>query len=270
MADTIWTNGNGDRVLTTDANWSGSKPADGDRAYFLADFSGSGTGPNTTMGGLNLIDVAVMYIGEGYTEDIGGNGSDLDMSAVKVWHRGSGKLWWKDGSDITEWLIADSTASSPTTSILNVTAATTTRLTVLRGGVTVDASGTVTNVEVGRRGSDSNDANLAITAGASMTNAKQYAGVTASSAAMTLLDICNGRWTQDTATVTTLNIYGGSFIFKFAGTIATVNHYGGTIDVTQSGGVKVFTDYYKYPGAVLIGENSGILDITNRFDVSNA
>ena len=265
MADTIWTNGNGDRDLNQTLNWLGSPPAANGRVYFISDNSGSGTGPNTDMATLTAIDVDLIEIREGYTEDIGGVGNDFDMSADKIFNRGAGKLWWKDGGGITDWIIADSTAASPTTSIMNVTGDKTVRLTVLRGGVTVDANGTVDNVEIGRRESGAHDAHLTITAGASMINAKQYAGVTTSSAAMTLLDMCNGRWTQDTATITTLNIYGGNFIFKFAGIIGTVNHYGGTIDVTQGGGVKTFTNYYKYPGAVLIGENSGMVDITNGF-----
>lgn len=271
MASGHWTNGGGDRDINTATNWSGAAaPGNNEEMRFIQDFSGENTGPNTDMAALTAIDLDLLYVGENYTENIGGSGNDLDISADHVWNRGVGKLWYKDGAGITDLVTVDSTAPSPTTSIMNITGATVTLLQVLRGGVTVDGSATVTNVVNGLRTSPQTDANLTIAAGATIsTEFKQYGGTVASSAAIPLVTVFGGTLSQDTGTITTLWVFGGLVNFNFAGTITDVFHYGGTIDVTRSGGAKTFTTYYKAPGAVLIGENNGLLSIGTRFDVSN-
>lgn len=271
MSDGHWTNGNGDRQMDENLNWSGATaPAAGEEASFITDFTGDNTGPNANMATLTAVDLDLLYVGDRFTQDIGGSGNDLDISADHVWNRGSGKLWYKDGGGITDLVTVDSSNGSPTASVMNITAATVTLLQLLRGGVTVDGSGTVTNVVVGMRTSPQTDANLTLTAGTVVTDYKQYAGTTFSSKALTTVVVFGGTLTQDTATITTLYVFGGLVNFNFAGTITTVYHYGGTIDVTQAGGAKIFTNYYKAPGAVLIGEKSGLLTFTNPpWDVSN-
>jgi len=271
MASGHWTNGGGDRDINTATNWSGgAAPGNNEEMRFIADFSGANTGPNTNMAALTLIDLDLLYVGEGYTEDIGGNGNDLDISADHVWNRGAGQLWYKDGSGTTDLVTVDSTAASPATSVMNITGSGVTLLQVLRGGVTVDGAGTATNIVVGRRNSVAGDANLTLTAGTTVTDYKQYGGTCTSSKAITTATVFGGQLTQDTNTITTLWVFGGRVNFNVTGTITTVYHYGGTIDVTQGGGAKTFTTYYKAPGAVLVGENNGLLTITTKWDVSNA
>jgi len=270
MASGHWTNGGGDRDINTATNYSGgAAPGNSEDMRFISDFTGGSTGPNTDMAALTLIGLALLYVGEGYTEDIGGTGNDLDISANHVWHRGTGKLWYKDGSGITDLFTVDSTAPSPTTSVANITGSAVTLLQVLRGGVTVDGAGTVTNVVVGQRTSGQTDANLTLTTGTTVTDLKMYGGAAASSKAVTTATVFGGTLTQDTATITTLYVFGGRVNFNFAGTITNVYHYGGVIDVTRSGGAKTFTNYYKAPGARLIGENNGLLSIGTKWDVSN-
>jgi hypothetical protein len=54
-------------------------------------------------------------------------------------------------------------------------------------------------------------------------------------------------------------MWGGNLILKTGGTFTTVRHMGGTIDCTQGGGLHTFTNYMRFPGAVLLGEGNASL-----------
>lgn len=269
MAENIWTNVGGDRDIGTAGNWTNAAmPANDDHVKFLSDYTAANSGPNAGMADAAANHPATVLIDEGYTQDIGASGNDLDFDYVTtvIRHHGSGKLWWKAGGGTTPWIVVNSTAQSPTTSVMNVTGATNTRLDVLRGGVTVDGSGTVTNLGVSYNTSPLADANVTLSSGATITNADQTGGTVTSSGTVATARVFNGYWTQDTAVIgTALWVFGGEVHLNFAGTYPLVYHFGGKLDVTGSGGRKTFTDYYYYPGAInnLIATPE-LLTITNE------
>ena len=119
MADTIWTNGAATRDLNTAGNFTGTVPEGTGTVYFLSDYTAANTGPNASMQAHTAIDQDAIYIGEGFTEDIGASGNDFQISADKIWHRGAGKLWFKDGDGTTDWIIADSTGQRQDRRILS-------------------------------------------------------------------------------------------------------------------------------------------------------
>jgi len=270
MASGHWTNGAGDRDINTATNWSGgAAPSNNENMIFQSGFSSAGSGPNVDMAALTLIDLDKLIIDPGYTEDVGSSGGQLDISADHVWHRGSGKLWYKDGSGTTDLVTIDSTASSPTTSVFDVSAGTVTRTQILRGGVTLASGVTATNVDVGMRSSVPGDANVTIGATGTVTALNQWGGTCTCSRAVTTATINAGTLNQDTATITTLYVYGGRVNFKFTGTITTVYLYGGILDFTKGGGAKTITTLYRTPGTQLIGATAGAVTITNAWDVSD-
>jgi hypothetical protein len=206
-----------------------------------------------------LVDVNSIFVGPGYTLSIGGTGAHFDIVADKVHYQGStGKLWLKDGTGTTDRVVVDSTDSIPLAhDCLSLAGDTFTRLTVLRGMATIESGCTVTNIIVGSRNLGVTESKLVINAGAdSPTTAQQWAGIVVSNANPTTLIMFGGVWTQDITVITNIIMYGGRLNLNFGGTYASVQHYGGVIDVSQRGGQKVFTQYERTPGAVLIGEGN--------------
>jgi hypothetical protein len=218
--------------------------------------------------------IALFVVGEGWTFDIGTSGNPLIANFTKLWTRAAaGKLWFSDSTTAnTAWVICDSTSSSPLAhDCLSLTGATTTLLEVLRGMATV-IGGTVTDFVVANRNSNASEAKLVLNSGATIsTSGEQYGGIVSSSVAVPTVIVNGGVWTQEAGaagTITTLKANAGRVNLNYAGVYTTVRHRAGcVIDVTQDGATKVFTNYYRYPGSILIGENSGLLTIANSFDV---
>lgn len=216
----------------------------------------------------------LIYVGEGWTQDIGTTGDPMVIGAAKLWTRAtSGKTWWSDGTHATPtaWVICDSTAPNPLShDCLSVTGSTTDLLEVLRGKTTI-IGGAVTDFVVASRNPGANEAMLVINTGAAVTTGKQYGGQISNSVAITTMTVEAGTYTQEvgaTGAITTLEANGGRVNLNYAGTYGTVRHRAGCIlDVTQDGSIKTFTNYYRYPGSILIGENSGLLTIGSAFDV---
>ena len=268
----IWTGGAADNDLNTAGNWSPAAPASTEAALFTSEYTGV-AGPTVDMASLTAVDLALLWVGPGYTQTIGGSGAELDISANKVHYQGtSGKLWYKDGGDSTDVIICDSTAADPVShDCLAVTGATNTLLNVLRGKCTV-TGGTVTRATVGARNSGSTEAYLVVNSGVTITtDITQYGGLCTSLVNPTYARVFGGTWTQSAggAIITDLEVFGGRVNLNVAGTYVRVRHYGGIIDLTNAGGVKTFTNYWKYPGAVLIGDgNRAVYGIpTLRVDV---
>jgi len=213
------------------------------------------------------VDVNSIYVGPGYTLNIAGTGSHFDISADKVHYQGSvGKLWLKDGAGTTDRVVVDSTDSNPLShDCVSLAGATFTRLLVLRGMCTIEASCTVTNILVGSRTPGVIESKLVInTSAGAPTTAQQWSGVVSSNANPTTLTMFGGTWTQEQggAVITNIIMYGGRLNLNHGGTYADVQHYGGIIDCTQKGGLKTFTNYQRSPGAVLLGEgNAGVVSL---------
>jgi hypothetical protein len=242
----------------TAGNWTDGLPTTDDDLMFLSEYAGT-TALSVNPAAHTAVDVNSIFVGPGYTLSIGGSGAHFDISADKVHYQGStGKLWLKDGGGTTDRVVVDSTDSSPLThDCLSLAGDTFTRLTVLRGKCTIESGCTCTNIIVGSRNPGVNEAKLVINSGAdSPTTAQQWAGIVESNANPTTLIMFGGVWTQDITVITNIIMYGGRLNLNFGGTYASVQHYGGIIDATQRGGQKIFTQYERTPGAVLLGEGN--------------
>lgn len=225
----------------TAGNWDGGVPAPGDVVIIR-----SGTAAITTnITGLGATTLALLYIEPGYTNNIGGSGNDLTISATKVTHLGSGQLWMEDGTGPTVHTVID--CASPST-VVNLGGASFSNVYVLRGTVTIDATCTATNLYVHYHDNPGSDANVTILAGAgTCTLYRQTGGVVVSENTLATCDLIGGRLTkQGSTTITTLNQNGGECIYNVAtGTIGTCHGQGGRLDLTRSGGVKTITTLYR-------------------------
>lgn len=248
MADRTWDNGAGTRVVATAANWSAdTAPVSNDRVFFTSENSSANTGPNTTMNGLTAVDADLIQVLPGYTEAIGVTGDPFDISADKVEHYGVNTLYYKDGGGTTDHFLCDAARSIATDQLsFELSGATTTLLSLLRGYGKVLASSTITTMHIGQQGIATPETKLVIATGCTLTTARQFGGTVTSSSAVTTVEVFGGAsWTQNTAAITTLYVFPGARVnLAFTGTYTTVYHYGGIIDCT-AGGPMTITNYYK-------------------------
>lgn len=248
MADRTWDNGASTRVVATPANWSSdTAPVSNDRAFFTSENSGSNTGPNTTMNGLTAVDLDLLQVQTGYTEAIGTTGDPFQISADKVEHYGVNTLYYKDGDGTTDHILVDVARSIATSQLsLELSGATTTLLSLVRGYASVLASSTITTMHIGQFGMATPETKLLVSTGCTLTTARAFGGTTTSSSTVTTVEVFAGAtWTQNTAAITTLYVFPGARVnLQFTGTYTTIYHYGGIIDAT-AGGPMTFTNYYK-------------------------
>ncbi len=274
MADNSWTSGAGTTNLATAGNWSTAVPLTGDTIRFLRQYTGGFAPVLNADTAFPTQLIALMIAGEGWTQDIGTTANPLTANFTKLWTRATaGKIWFADSATAnTAWVVCDSTAANPLShDCLSVNGATITQLDVLRGMTTV-IGGTVTDFVVAARNVAVSEAKLILNTGVTIsTSGEQYNGIISSSVAVPTMIVNGGTYTHEvgaTGGMTTLKANGGRINLNYAGTYTTVRHRAGCIiDVTQDGSVKTFINYYRYPGSILIGENSGLLAITNSFDV---
>lgn len=261
MAVNKWTGGTND--ANTAGNWSDGLPTTDDDLMFLSEYA-SATALSVNPAAHTAVDVNSIYVGPGYTLGIAGTGAHFDIGADKVHYQGStGKLWLKTvdaGGGPTDRIVVDSTDANPLAHdciSLNGAAGTFTRLTVLRGWANIESGATVTNIIVGSRNPGVTESKLVINSGAaSSTTAQIWSGIVTANANPTTLIMFGGTWTQDITVITSIIMYGGRLNLDFGGTYASVQHYGGIIDCTRRGGQKIFTQYERSPGAILLGEGN--------------
>lgn len=268
MAENKWL-GTTSNDINAAGNWGDGVPTADDVCAFLLENTGP-AGPGASMAAHTLIDLNGIYVGPGYTKDIGGSGNHFEVSADVVHYNGtSGKLWLKEGTaaGATDHVICDSSSPSPLThDCLQLAASTFARLAVIRGLCTLETGCTVTAINVGTRNANTAEANLIINAGANApTTVTQGSGIVSCMVNPTTLVVFGGEWTQASggSVITTLEVWGGNVILQVGGTYATVRHFGGTIDCTKGGGVHTFTNYMRVPlgstPPVLLGENNQAL-----------
>lgn len=248
MADRTWDNGAGTRVVATAANWSAdTAPVSNDRVFFTSENTSANTGPNTTMTGLTAVDADLIQVQSGYTEAIGTNGDPFKISADKVEHYGPNTLYYLDGDGTTDHILVDVSRTISTGQLsLELSGATTTLLSCVRGYTSVLASSTITTMHVGQLGLATPETKLIVATGCTLTASRAFGGTTTCSSNPTTLEVFAGAtWTQNTAAITTVYVFPGARLnLAFTGTYTTVYHYGGIIDAT-AGGPMTFTNYYK-------------------------
>jgi hypothetical protein len=272
MAGRMWlgTDGSAPTDVGDIDNYSGavSIPASTDELFYPQT---APVGPSVNaLTALAAVDLNLLSVMRGVTYSLGGSGNHLTVDADKVDYRGtSGKLWLKSGSNTTDWVIINSTASDPLAhDCFSFTGATLTHLDLLRGWGTLEASSTVTEFIVGQLGLGVTEAKLTIDGSAtSLPLGIQYAGIVSASSAVTTVEIHGGTWSQLAGVPTTIKQSSGMSIWKKSGTITTVYALkDAVLDFTQADGVTTITTLYKHPTARVLGwnpENNGIVIVTN-------
>lgn len=273
-ADLYWTGTAGDGVLNGATNGLAALVST-DNIRFIKANTGQ-PGPSATMAAFTAVAANLIHVMDGYSQSIGGSGTEFDISATKVWYQGkTGKLWYKDGGGTTAWVIVDSTDPNPLShDCLGLTGTTTTLLDVIRGSATIHG-GTVTNFVVDSRNQHNAESQLTINAGVTIsTSGVLKRGIVTSNVSIPTVRVDGGTWTQGTTVTgtTVIDAAGGRLNINFGGTYAKIiARPGSFIDFTQDGGLKLVTDLYIHPGAILKGwvaDGSGIAKHTNLFYVS--
>lgn len=239
MATHIWDSTDG----AYNTGFAATKPGANDTSIYPASNNQAVLSEHTDENG---VDQDLIWIQEGFSPDIGANGSELFTSADKLIHEGSGALWFKAGDALCDEVIINTQAA--TSGITNATLIGTDttdydKITILRGRVTLGAnlSSDLTRLTIGRRTNPLSDAFVTMGAGSVVPTLLQYAGTLNNESAITTAYLTNGTLTQDTATITTVYMTGGTLLYLFGGTIAEVNVYGGLFDPTRSGRQKTIT-----------------------------
>lgn len=242
MPDTTWQGSTGD--LTLAANWTGDVPGNGDSAFFRAGLGS--VGPSSNMTGL-ADTLAKIHVGLGYPFAIGGTGNHLQVSATKIEHFGSGKLWFKDDGGTTVDAIIAALGGA------ELTGDTITNVRVLRGPVTLAGGlGATALVEVGRV-LTATDANVIIEASAGTTTKfVQWGGTCTAKNLMTNGQVYGGTLVKEDVEVDNLDLFAGTVQVMNANTMDLVNLYGGILDMKAFGAPQTITVAWRFPGSTLL------------------
>lgn len=263
MAENRWIGATTPGDINVAGNWSDGVPTADDVVSVLVESDGQAGGTvNPTA--IAAIDLNMLYYGPGYTKTWGGSGAHFQVSADIVHYQASaGKLWLKEGSaaGATDNVICDSSSASPFShDCMQLADGTFARLAIIRGICTLESGCTVTDITLGSRNNNNSESKLVINSGVNApTSVTVHSGYGSSLINPVKLTVFGGTWVQEAggAVITTLEVWPGAHvILKVGGTYTTVRHFGGIIDCTQGGGIKTFTNYFRTPGAILLGENN--------------
>ena len=242
--DKVWT-GSTDSVWATATNWSPvNQPTVGQRAMIPA-----GT-PSITCAGMADSVLASVYVAPGYTGNIGASGTRWTSGCTDFIHKGSGKVFMAKGAGATTRILVDAAQNGDALDMLNVA----TNIHILRGKVTVGGTGTIALIEVGERGS-LNDAELVVTTGMTISELRQWSGLSGSQSVITLATIMGGTCKHESGTaITTAHVGGGgSALLEYLsnGTITTLRVFkGGRVNALKNrNGIVAITNGYLYPGS---------------------
>jgi len=200
----------------------------------------------TNMAALQAIDLDLVRTDEGYSGNVGADGTPMVVSADLVKVFGSGEFHYKDGDLTTDLIIIDAANAS---TVISLDGTTLTEIIVLRGKVTIQSSaGAITRLQVHYHGNRATDANVTIESGAgTITDLLQTGGIVRCNAAVTNARIDGGTLIQDIATITTLEINSGLVDYDFGGIIATARVRGGELNLMRNDDAKTITTLFQFP-----------------------
>lgn len=211
----------------------------------------------------SLIDLDYLEFARGYKFDIGASGSRFIIDGTKIVHRGSGTLW-HTSTTLAAWLLID---SDNNTNAATLDGANTTKVSVRKGNVTLDAglgSGTLlSELDISFRNNPSNDAVVTVNCELHATSLlNMMAGLLFTNAKIPNGNITGGIWTHSNTGKTAIEVLqvGGTGIVKYdsQGTILTVNILkGGTLNLLDNDLEKTVTTLNLFPGGTLIYNPDG-------------
>ena len=264
MADSIWTDGAGTGDLNTAGNWNGGVPGAGDNAYFVAMQSASVTASLADLTALLLGDVV---IGEGYSGAIGSTGSPLTLSAGQIIHRGSGHLYFENGSTSdTSDVIIDTPSGMAT---IGAATAKNERIAILRA-----AQATLTSTLTGLDDLFVANAPVTIQGSNTIVDADVATGAIVNCLApITNLRMSGGSWTQNAAGSAIANMYigtGATVTYNSTSTITLAVVYpGGTLNMQGDARPKTITTARVFPGGRILMDGIPVT-ITNGGSLKGA
>ena len=267
MAETVWT-GAVDGDWGNDGNWSGVEPVTGDDAIFNYTSSTSVTS-GVDNDGVNL---ASLIIHEGYQGDIASTGSPLIITADLVEHRGSGTLYYKNGSTafpaITDVFRMNSNNQANAVELDGQIG----QIELIKGNGLTKATLNAATILVSFRSDQANDviftmAKTSDTPFLLMGGGRVFCNDDLE-ATTTGLVVTAGRFTSlSSATVTNVWQTGGTIAWKSsAGIAGTVYAIGGLFDLSQDGRAKTINELHKFPGADVRLNNAITITTLNNLD----
>lgn len=256
--DTIWS-GAASNLWTTAGNWSSGVPTTSQDIMIPA---GNWNIDTTSM---SDIQYGVLHIAPGFTGAIGTSGTPLSGSYTEIKHRGSGKLWFTDGSGTTTDVILNGPAGADIAELSGAIS----RVIVASGIATMSsAQTTLALLEVGAA------ARVILEANANaVTLLQNYGGVVESQRLVTTLDVIGGSFTQlrgSAQAIATANVYPGASLFVENGTTVTkITAHGGLVDFVRNRKDDLtVTTLEIMPGAT-VNEDYNLITVSNRKDWRN-
>lgn len=246
------------------ANWGGDtgvEPVSGDETLLRSSSQNLTTGLDN-----NLVNLDRLTVASTFTGSIGASGNTLRIDCTgtpgEVHYAGTGaEAWFTGDCDV---FVAKSAAFGANSCVIDDGGAAVTTLIVQNGRPTVAGTCTVTTLDMVAAVNSSS--RCVINSGATLTTLNVGGGTLENNSAdtVTTLNQWGGTYEHaaDSATVTTVNLYGGRYIFKGDSIITTLNIFGGVLDMTQTDKDKLITTVNGH-GGVLDLRTNGAVTITN-------
>lgn len=235
-----------DGAYGTNANWSsGAVPTAGDNVRLIAGYDGS------ISTNLNQSAVAIgdFIVERGYGGDIGSLAGYLQIDPDLFEFSGGGTSFIDIGSAAIAATVNATGSPNEGERGLYLKGSGITTLSVQSGyvGLAAVQGDTATAANVRTIGTD---ADLICGKGCTLTTATALGGVMRLRASLTTLNVYGGTvYIEEAAAVTTVNVYGGTVYHNSTGTVTTWNARGGTSDWLSYAGARTVTNTNIYRGA---------------------
>lgn len=244
MAVRTWTGAAGDGDWNNNANWDSAKPAAGDDAIFS-----SGSSSVTTGLDQSAVDAASIFIGRGYTGNIGSSGNPVNIGIqTKLEIDGGGnEIHFGTGGTYNWEKVVISYPGVNGNGNVSLTATQgAVFITIARGQVSYTA-GTTTLLVLQHAASGGNPV-LSISGG-TLTTFEQLAGTSYLSAGtVTTHRMAGGNSKIIGGTYTNCYQYGGNVTWNNSGTLTLLHGFGGFFDASRVQIARTITTLNGYAG----------------------
>jgi hypothetical protein len=258
-----------------DADWTPSVPVDNDSAFIPETLASSITS------GMDQgdIDLDLLYTHQGFLRDVGASGAPLLIAADLIDLRSPGGFYFAcDANSAAQKTDEIRIAAAHRDAIIEIDsnaadAGDIDAIIALRGNILLKGNiqfGASCVLQVGYVETRLADVRLKIATGAdTLPTLDQRGGKIISDGAITAAAVHAGELTQDTAAITTLEIYGGGKVIYNHSAATTVKVYeGGILDLMQTSEQKAITTLWRYPGSVVHMDDS-LHTVTTTYDLRN-
>ena len=268
MSTRIWGAGSGagsDNDLSTAANWTGDTlPTNWDSVLFDGTVNTEVTAGLTALAGIGLTSFIVT---DEYTGYIGTDTTSCSISAQVFVFSGLGTTssYFSGSTDATYTTGLESARVTDSSTSVYFTGTIGT-LELMKGTTVVETGSIVTTLNCSFI-DGSGDVALTIEDSATVTTINQYGGTVTndSTTAVTTVNLERGTYYHNDANLTTLNQKSGSFYFSAEGhTITLVTITGGTFTCEDNTSAKIITSLVMWPTSVVYLSNDAYnVDVTN-------